>query len=141
MAPITNECGIINNELVTLSGFGSFHVGWGDYTIKQNSANVGIKVKNGSFIDQINPIVWAIDISLYDVSTDALSGFRFLQKEAIKSYINGGGGVITVTLAGITLSGCLVKALNIEQAYYDNAGDYKISKVSISLERPVMEWI
>lgn len=141
MAPITNECGIINHELVTISSFGSFRVGWGDYTIKQNSANVGIKVKNGSFIDQINPIVWTIDISLYDVDTSILDSFRSSQKSAITSYLNGGSGTITITLAGITLSGCLVKALNIEQAYYDNAGDYKISKVSISLERPVMEWI
>lgn len=141
MAPITNECGIINHELVTISGFGSFRVGWGDYSIKQNSANVGIKVKNGSFIDQINPIVWAIDISLYDVPTSTLSSFRTLQKSAIKSYINGGSGTITVTLGGIVLSECLVKGLDIEQSYYDNDGNYNVSKVTISLERPVMEWI
>lgn len=141
MAPILHQCGIINHEEITLSSFGTFRVGWGDYTIKQNSANVGIKVKNGSFIDQINPIVWNITINLYDVSTSLLNSFRTAQKSAISDYINNGSGSISLTLAGITLNGCLVKAVDAEQAYYTDNGDYRVSKLSVTLERPVMEWI
>ena len=141
MAPILHQCGIINHELITISGLGSFHVGWGDYSIKQNSANVSVKVKNGSFIDQINPIVWAIDLTLYDVTTGSLSGFITNQNSAIRDYINGGQGTISLNLAGISFNNCLVKGLNVEQAYYDNDGNHKISKLTISLESTVMRWL
>jgi hypothetical protein len=141
MAPITGTCGIINHELITLSGFGSFRVGWGDYTVKQNSSNVGIKVKNGSFINQVNPIVWSVDITMHDVNASLVTAFRTTQGSTIRSYINSGSGGLTVTLAGIQIADCIVKSLNVEQGYYTDDGEYRISQMSVTLESPVLNWI
>ena len=137
----TSPCGIVHQEEITLPEFGTFILGWGDYTLRQISANrAAIKVKNGSFIDVLNPSIWELTLNIDSPDESVVTALRTTAESSINSYISTGAGDITLTLAGVTLTGLLIKKLELGQLWYDNDGDAFLENITIVMERPLMNW-
>ncbi len=143
-APVSATCPTVavHHEELTIPGYGSLVVGWGDYTLRQIRAEtVNIKVKNGSFLDNMSPAVWEVQLTLYKVENAAFQAMRATAETAMNTYISTGTGNITLALAGITLNNMRITQFsNVGQLYYDDDGNDFLESLTLVLQRPIMSW-
>jgi len=139
------DCGHAYSNSLTIPGVGVFPLNPEDTRVSKESGDQRIQVKVGTFIDGISSTRLKFTISLYQVPRPVYEQILGFAETDIIDYISSFSGSVDLNLSGHSITGGVIKKIDIPEGSYIEPQDpdevEMIETLTLEVYANTLSWI